>query len=247
MLSAVIIEDEESARNVLKFNLEEYCTGKVTVLGEAEEVKSGVKLINKYKPDLVFLDIEMPNYSGFELLDFFDEINFEIIFITAYSNHAIRAFEVSAIDYLLKPINIERLQEAIDKVHLKKMAKENDNRLKILENYLSSKKLEKISIPFSGGYYALNVDDIIAVKAERSYAYIYYQNDRLLVSKSLNKIEELLKETSNFLRIHRSFLINQSKILSYNKNDRSIQLQNDVEVKFSKDNLAEIEEIVKRL
>lgn len=247
MLSAVIIEDEVGARNVLKFNLEEYCTGKVTVLGEAEEVKAGIKLINKFKPDIVFLDIEMPNYSGFELLDFFDEINFEIIFITAYSNHAIRAFEVSAIDYILKPINIDRLKEAIEKVVIKKVTKENDNRLKILENYLSSKKLEKISIPFTGGYHALTVNDIIAVKAERSYAYIFYQNDRLLVSKSLNKIEELLKETNNFQRVHRSFLINKSKIISYNKSDRSIQLENDIEVKFSKENLTEIEELVKRL
>jgi len=247
MLKAVIIEDEEGARNVLKFNLEEYCSDKINVLGEAEEVKAGIKLINRYQPDVVFLDIEMPNYSGFELLDFFDTINFEIIFITAYSNHAIRAFEVSAIDYILKPVNVERLKEAIEKVYLKKVANENNSRLKILENYLTNKKLEKISIPYSGGYHALNIDDIIAVKAERSYAYIYYQTDRLLVSKSLNKIEDLLQETNQFHRVHRSFLINKSKITSYNKKDRLIQLQGDIEVKFNKENLAEIEEIVKRL
>jgi two-component system LytT family response regulator len=180
-------------------------------------------------------------------LDFFEHINFEIIFVTAYSNHAVRAFEISAIDYLLKPINVDRLKDAIDKAFSKKMAKESDSRLKILESYLHNKKLEKISIPFSGGYYALNVTDIIAVKADRAYAYIFYKNDKLLVSKSLSKIEELLKETGQFARFHRSYLINTSKILSFNKTDRTIQLQNKIEVKYSKEFLSDIESLIKRL
>ena len=247
MLRAVIIEDEESARNVLKFNIKSFCKGKIEIYGEAEEIKAGVKLIHTYKPDLVFLDIEMPNYSGFELLDFFDHIDFEIIFITAYSNYALKAFEVSAIDYLLKPIDPDRLLQSVEKVIEKKSINEESNRLKILEKYLITQKLEKISIPYSGGYFSLTVSKIIAIKAERAYSYIYHGTEKLLVSKNLSKIEEILSEDPNFIRVHRSFIVNIEHIVSYNKASCTLKMKGDLIVKYTKDKFENIEKKMKRL
>ena len=227
MLKAIIIEDEEGARNILKFNLKQHCADSVEICGEAADVKDGVKLINAYNPDIVFLDIEMPNYSGFELLDFFKEINFEIIFITAYSSYALKAFEVSAIDYLLKPIEPERLVESIEKV--------------------IEKKLDKISIPYIGGYYSLTVSKISVIKAERAYSYIYHDSEKLLVSKNLSKIEQFLIDEPNFIRIHRSYVINTDHIISYNRENHTLKMEGDITVKYTKDKFAEIKKKLKRL
>ncbi len=109
MLKAIIIEDEARARRTLKTLLAENCTD-VDVIAEAADVPSGVLAIKEHQPDLVFLDIEMPNFDGFRLFEFLDEVNFEVVFTTAYNDHALRAFEVSAIDYLLKPIQVEQLK-----------------------------------------------------------------------------------------------------------------------------------------
>ena len=247
MLKAIIIEDEEGARNILKFNLKQHCADSVEICGEAADVKDGVKLINAYNPDIVFLDIEMPNYSGFELLDFFKEINFEIIFITAYSSYALKAFEVSAIDYLLKPIEPERLVESIEKVIEKKTIIEDNSRLKILEKYLNDKKLDKISIPYIGGYYSLTVSKISVIKAERAYSYIYHDSEKLLVSKNLSKIEQFLIDEPNFIRIHRSYVINTDHIISYNRENHTLKMEGDITVKYTKDKFAEIKKKLKRL
>ena len=114
-IQAIIVDDEQSARDILTNLLARFCP-QVEVLGAYSNVPAAAAAIKELKPQLAFLDIEMPNYSGFEIVDFFHEVNFEMVFVTAYDQHAIKAFEVSAVDYLLKPIDIERLQSAVEKV-----------------------------------------------------------------------------------------------------------------------------------
>lgn len=132
MLKAIIIEDETKARRVLEELLKEYCP-EVNVLMAADSVPEGVKAIHKFQPDVVFLDIEMPEYNGFQLFDFLNEVNFEVIFTTAYQEYALQAFEVAAIAYLLKPIQIEKLVQAVEKVQ-EKLKQQSRERVELLKN-----------------------------------------------------------------------------------------------------------------
>src|SRR5690606_9361184 len=130
----------------------------------------------QHQPDLVFLDIEMPRYAGFEIVRFFEEIAFEIIFITAYDRYAIRAFEISAVDYLLKPIDIERLKSAIEKVRKKLDAEQQAQRISLLSSTLESKQIRKIIINDKSQQHLISIDDIIAIEAMESYCDIHTLN-----------------------------------------------------------------------
>lgn len=147
MISAIIIDDEVRARSVLR-NLIEQFYPEVEIVSECSDA---VVKINKHKPDVVFCDIEMPNYSGLELVSFFEEINFEIIFATGYSEYAIQAFEVSAVEYLLKPIRIEKLEIAIEKLKLKLEQTNMGKRIEVLKENLTENTIQKIALPVMDG------------------------------------------------------------------------------------------------
>jgi two-component system LytT family response regulator len=238
-MKAVIIDDEGKARRILEALLNQNCED-VKVVAVADDVPSGVKMINREQPDIVFLDIEMPGFSGFQLLEFFDEIDFDIIFTTAYSEHALKAFEVSAIDYLLKPIQIDQLIKAVDKVRSKKAAQINE-KINTLKENLRENKISKIALPVADGLLFVKPEEILYLKAESSYTNIYLaENKTILVSKTLKEFEKLI-DHPHFMRIHRSYFVNLNHIKQYFKSDGGhIEMINGDIVYFSKDKKEEM-------
>ena len=161
-MKAVIIDDEQKARRLLRLLLEENCP-QITAIETAEDLPKGVALINKFQPDIVFLDIEMPGYSGIQLLEFFtpEQINFEVIFTTAYAEYAIKAFELNAIDYLLKPLRHDQLETAVQKAIQQIGQSKVSERLEELRNTLKVSNIRKIGLPVSNGVLFVELDDVI--------------------------------------------------------------------------------------
>ncbi len=219
MIKAIIIDDEARARSLLGKMLKEYC-GDVEVIADCEDLPNGVKAIRKYKPDLVFLDIEMPGHSGLELLDFFDEqeINFSIIFITAYNSYAIQAFKLSAVDYLLKPVEPSDLENALER-YKRKSSKDRNNIATLKEN-LKEEAPDKIAVPDSNSIKFLKLDDILFFKADNTYTEIFFlDNDKLVISRTLKNIEDTLAGSVNFFRCHKSYIVNMKYLTDYVKSD----------------------------
>lgn len=216
-IKAIIVDDEENARLILKNFVSEYCPS-VVIIAEADDVKSAVKLINKNEIDLVFLDIEMPNENGFALFDYFNKPTFDTIFCTAYSEFAIKAFEVSATDYLLKPIGLTKLKEAIEKVEAKRLIKNTSN-IEVLKENLYQKEIKKIGILIGDGIVFMDLNDILYFEADGSYTTIHHKNGSDLTVKKIKHFEDLLSSDKRFFRIHRSYLINVSLIKKYSKKE----------------------------
>lgn len=241
MIKAVIIDDEERARRVLKNLIETYCE-EVEVVAQCENVPEGVKQINALKPDVVFCDIEMPDYSGLELLQFFDKPDFEIIFATGYSEYALKAFEVSAVDYLLKPIQIEKLELAVEKLKSKLTQATMSSRLDTLKANFDSQQIQKVALPISEGLVFVDVKKIEILEADGAYTQVCLADgSTLLVSKKLKYFEQLLEGRSEFFRVHRSYIININGIAKYNRNEGYILMENDKNVRISRDKKSEFE------
>ncbi|MFQ5652309.1 MAG: LytR/AlgR family response regulator transcription factor [bacterium] len=223
MLRAIIIDDEEKGRKLLRNLLAQYCKN-VEVVFMADSVTSGAEGIQKYDPEIVFLDIVMPNEDGFELLSKVPHLRCEIIFTTAYNEYAIRAIRVCALDYLLKPIDVEELQGAVARAEGKIATPANgqgiDRRLEALVELTKgeSKKPGKIGFPTSNGITFHNIDDICVCKAEGNYTTVYFGTIAKLelVSKTLKEFEELLSDY-NFIRTHRSYLVNLNHLKAYKR------------------------------
>lgn len=245
LIKAIIIDDEERARNTLSSLLLEYCRD-VQVIDMSSNVPDGVISIQKHKPDVVFLDIEMPEYNGFELLDFFNEIDFNIVFVTAYSQYAIRAFEVSATDYLLKPVDIDALQKAVDKIKDKQSQTAIHKRLELLKENFTSEEIKKIALPMSDGLLFIEVKDIILLEADGAYTNVFLKNgSKILVSKKLKFFEDALNNRPQFFRPHRSHLINISYIKKYIKGENEIIMDNQFSVSLSRDLKHDFESLLK--
>ena len=212
-LKAVIVEDESSSREILRNYLAKYCKT-VDVLGEAASVKEAIKILAQTKPDLVFLDVEMPFGNAFDLLDQLPDRSFETVFVTAYNSYALEALNNHAAYYLMKPINIDELIKAVSYVT---EIKEKEN---ILEDRILKSKMNsaegKITLPQQDGFQVLNVSDILYCKADDNYTEIYLDNKKLLVSKTLKYFEEALAEYA-FTRIHKSYLVNVNEVIKYRK------------------------------
>ncbi|MEO6407080.1 MAG: LytTR family DNA-binding domain-containing protein [Ferruginibacter sp.] len=227
MLSAIIIDDELKGRAVLNQKLKEYCP-LVTVTGEAAHGEEGLKIIETLKPDIIFLDIEMPRMNGFEMLSTIREKNFHVIFTTAYDQYAIKAIKYAAFDYLLKPIDIDELRSAVERI----ASNENINTRKQIELLQQNmqhprKQLNKLAIPTLEGLFFYDINDIVQLEANRNYTYIFLINNaKILASKTLKDFEDLLP-TDIFFRTHHSHLINLNYIKRYIKGDGGqIELQN---------------------
>ena len=186
------------------------------MIGEADSVKAAKPVIRDTKPELVFLDIEMPVQNGFTLLEEMENFEFDVIFTTAFDQYAIKAFEYSAVDYLLKPIKMSKLQKAINKVKDKKEKKQRLEHIQVLRDNFQ-KDFHKIVLPTQEGFLFLEVKNIVRCAADGNYTCFYLvDGDKVLVSKTLKHIEELL-DTKDFLRIHQSHLINLQHIRKYIK------------------------------
>lgn len=239
-IRAILVDDEESARDVLQNLLTRFCP-EVTLVAKCENVMLAVELIKKEKPDLVFLDIQMPNYAGYEIVKFFDKVDFEIVFITAYDQYAIRAFEIAAIDYLLKPIDIDRLKLAVKRVKQQLDVSDQSQRLSLLGKTLETKQVKNIVVHDKGQQYIVAVEDIIAIEASESYCSIHTKDKKHTVSKNLKHFETVLEKSPKFIRVHKSWMINKESIRNYSRSELSIHLSNGLVAKLSKYKKAEFE------
>jgi two-component system, LytTR family, response regulator len=235
MITAVIIDDEAKGRLALREKLQHYCP-EVVVLAEATDGATALQIINEQQPQLIFLDIEMPRMNGFEMLNQLPEKNFQIIFTTAYDQYAIKAIKYAALDYLLKPIDIEELKTAVAKtMTANKMNTEKQVQL-LQQNIRHPKKLfHKLAIPSLDGLLFYDINDIVHLAASSNYTTIYFNDKtKMMASKTLKEFEELLPEDI-FFRTHHSHLINLHYIKRYIKGDGGqIELQNGTYVDVSR-------------
>lgn len=218
MIKAVLIDDEILCLETLDIELREYCPD-VEVVAKCSSAEDGISAIRSVQPDLVFLDIELPTMNAFELLQTFDEITFDIIFVTAYDTYAIKAFDVNALDYLLKPIQKNKLLQAIDKVEQKQ---ERGIKSKDLNKFKESLRTpastkNNIALPTLEGFEFVKIDLMIYAKADSNYTTIFLANGKkVTLSKTLKEVESLL-DGFPFIRIHQSFLVNIDHMIKYVK------------------------------
>ena len=220
MLKTVIIDDDHVSRMILRDMLGKFLDN-IEILGEAGTVAEGVKLIESTDPELVLLDISMPDGTGFDLLDKLKSINFKLIFITAYSEFAVKAFKYSAFDYIIKPLNVDELTKAIKRIpHIKQL--DNKVRVKTLkDNLLSTEETasKTVALPEINGFAIINAEDIIRCEGKRNYTRIIFKNTtEKIVSRTLLEFEHLLAPLG-FVRIHRSHLVNFQNVVRYIKSD----------------------------
>ena len=229
-LKAIIVEDEETSREILRNYISKYCPT-VNILGEAENIDQALVLINKNELDLVFLDVEMPFGNAFDLLEKVPDRTFETVFVTAYDHYAMDALNAHASYYLLKPISIDNLIEAVAYVT---EIKDKENSLQ--DRVLQPKQLQvtgKITIPVQNGFEVLEVENILYCQADDNYTNIFLTNGKKLVSKTLKYFEEILKP-SGFARVHKSYLVNVNAIIEYRKGKGgSVILNNNKEIMVS--------------
>jgi two-component system, LytTR family, response regulator len=244
MYPCIVIDDEPKARILLEAIIKQYCP-QLQIVALCQDLPTGVKAIKKNNPALVFLDIEMPGHSGLELLDFFneDEVNFSVIFTTAYNEYAIQAFRFSAIDYLLKPIQHTQLLDAVERF-TKQHEKQSNTQLKNLKDNLNTTTQwqdKRIAVPSAQTINFFKPSEIIMIKGEAAYSEIYLANNtKLLASRNLKHFEELLKDIPVFFRSHKSYIINRQAVQQYVKSDGGyIVLSNGLQASLSSEKVDE--------
>lgn len=224
MISIAVVDDEPKARETI-INILALSNFELTIVGEAESVKSAFELITKKSPELVLLDINLPDGNGFDLLRKFEKINFKVIFITAHEEYAIKAFKYSAIDYILKPIKASELFGAIEKA--RETYQKEETVLKISSLLSNLEKLKKIVLKTSESIHIVNVQQIIRCQSDVNYTTFFLEGgETLLVSKSLKEYDELLSG-AGFFRTHQSHLVNLEHILRYDKTDGGFLILDD--------------------
>ena len=216
-IKSVIVEDELAAREVLKNYLSKYCP-QVEVIGEAQNIKEAVPMLHELQPELVFLDVEMPFGNAFDVLEACKELQFETIFVTAYSEYSLKALNQSAAYYLLKPISIEELIIAVNKVHEHLLNHEIFNRNKIIvENFRETKpEKQQVILPTLEGFEVVKMEEIVRLRGNGNFTDIYLSNgNKKMVCRFLKHFAEILPHP--FVRVHKSHIINSNCVKSYNK------------------------------
>lgn len=218
MLTAIIVEDEKVSRELLAGYLEKYCTD-IKLLAQADSVKSGLDAIKQHKPDVVFLDVEMPKGNAFDLLEQAGEINFETVFVTAYSNYAVQALNYSAAYYILKPVSIDELIAAVEKIKKQKQENQVAMHTRILLDNLQSinKKNYKIVLPLIDGFEVVAVKDIIRCEANDNFTDFHFiSRPKMMICRTLKFYEQLLAD-AGFVRVHKSHLVNIDYVKKYTR------------------------------
>ncbi|RLD82926.1 MAG: DNA-binding response regulator [Bacteroidetes bacterium] len=220
MIRGIIIEDEKHSRETLNGMIDRYCKN-VSIIAEAESYRGGLEVIREHQPDVIFLDIQMPDGSGFRMLEELDSINFEIIFTTAFDQFAIKAIKYSALDYLLKPIDAEELVRAVKKVEQKISHTQVNQNIQVLLDNIKSREAEphKIVLSTSEKIHIIETDQILRCESDNYYTNFFLSDGKkILISKTLKENEELLSD-HNFIRPHKSHLVNVKYIKGFLRND----------------------------
>ena len=240
MISAIIIDDENSAIETLQLTLQRYCPD-VNCIGTANNIANGKSLIASLSPDLIFLDINMPGGTGIDLLESMDDRECDVIFTTAYSNYAIQAIRLAAIDYLLKPIDHEELVKAIQRFK-ERQSTPNKVDLKELQHILRNhQQAGKIGIPTAEGIEFINTAEILYCESARNYTIIHSESgEKFVASKTLGDLEQLLV-SPNFFRVHKSYLINTDHVKKYIKGrGGSVIMNNDAEIEVARNRKSDL-------
>jgi two-component system LytT family response regulator len=249
-MKAIIIDDEKRARRILKTLIEEECP-KILTIFDAENLLEGVAIIKAEQPDVVFLDIEMPNHSGLQILEFFknDTINFQIIFTTAYGHYAIDAFKLSAVDYLLKPIDIDELKTAINKASDSLEENFIKEKLLNLERIFQQLALNKIALEVPKGIRFVSHEDILFFEADGVYTKVFLQNGKTeLICKTLKHFTEQLSNKPLFYKPHRSYLINLKYMTEITKKDGlQVIMSNNKSIPIARDRKDQFMDIINRV
>jgi two-component system, LytTR family, response regulator len=227
MITATIVDDEPYCCETLATLLERYCPG-VKVIDVCHSASDALQSIHEQKPNILFLDIEMPHMNGFEMLEKLPAIDFELIFTTSYDQYAIKAIRFSALDYLLKPIDREELQKAVQKV-VGRMSHPDPRQIEILLQKLSQQRVSvnKIAIPTMEGLQMIPVDSIISCGADSNYTILLLKNkQKIIASRTLKEIEEMLDDYS-FARVHHSYVVNLNEVDKYIKGEGGYLLMSD--------------------
>jgi two-component system LytT family response regulator len=238
MIRSIIIDDEPNNIENLELIIQQHCPG-VSVVGTAQNAADGISAITTHQPDLVFLDIQMPGQSGFEVLKAIPSINFEVIFITAYDKYGIQAIKFSALDYLLKPIDVDEFKLAIEKAKLKIAGRQQNQSIENLLQYIKAGQNDppKIALHTLTEIMYVKTTDIIRCEASNNYTTFYLNNgEQVLVCKTLKEFADILKP-HQFLRTHQSHLVNLHFVKSYLKEDGgTLLLANKARVPISRQN-----------
>ncbi|MCX2585430.1 LytR/AlgR family response regulator transcription factor [Pedobacter sp. MR22-3] len=249
-LKAIIVDDEEFARSSLFFLLQQNCP-QVEITGIAKSVAEAREFLAHHPINLIFLDIAMPGGNGFELIPDAQKHHAAVIFTTAYDQYALKAIKANALDYLLKPIDIDELKIAVDKVaeYLKRFQNQNeiDERISNLASTLNNKsEIKKLTLPYGQGFKMVDVDDIIYIEADSNYSVLHFADqDKITVSKVLREFEELLP-SDQFVRIHKSSIINLNHLKEYNsKNGLQVFLKNGESINISRRRASDFFEKIK--
>ncbi|MDH7445380.1 LytR/AlgR family response regulator transcription factor [Aquimarina sp. 2201CG14-23] len=218
MIKAIVVDDEVYIRDNVKAKLTQYFSEDIEVVGEAESVEASIKIIEEKKPDLLFLDIHLTDGTSFDLLAKIKDKNFDIIFVTAFDEHALKAIKVGALDYILKPIENSEFKEAVIKA-IENSKKEHDleKLVEISSEYFQGAQKKRIILKTLENVYVVYEDDILYCKSEGNYTTFYTKKDKnIVVSKPIKKVIELLSEDI-FIRCHQSYLVNKTHVSRYNK------------------------------
>lgn len=216
-MRTIVIDDEFYGREFLKQFIEEH-SDLLVLDGEASNVSEAYDLIIQKNPDLIFLDIQLDDETGFDLLNKFDKIDFEIIFVTAYNQHALKALKMSAVDYVMKPVDGDELLKGVLKAKERSKGKNSDQNIQqLLKSVTGLGKAQKLSLPTLNGYDIVQIDRIIRLEADGSYTRFFIDNHKsYLVTRPIKDYEEKLLP-QGFCRIHRSHIINLDHVVSYEK------------------------------
>ena len=232
MIDAIIIDDEQAAQLTLMSFLQMHCPT-VNVIGTANGVEEGLKLLANKSADVVFLDIKMNDGTGFDLLKRLPQINFNLIFTTAYDEYALKAFKYSAIDYLLKPIDPMELIEAVAKIRQEKNENTSKSVHSMFELYQKN-KFDKIAIPSVDEFYFVHINEIVRCEASSNYTLIYLSSGKKIVAPKTLKEFEALLANEGFFRVHQSHLINLEHIQQFMKTKNKIRMVDGSEVEVSR-------------
>lgn len=237
MLRAILIDDEPECLRSLSLDLKQHCQG-VEILAQCDNGKEAIKAIHVHNPDVVFLDIDMPYINGFDLLEMVPNVDFEVIFTTAYDKYALQAFRISAVDYLLKPVDVDALKEAVEKVRILREKGNTSRQISFLIQQikdLENNNVRKIALPTFDGLEFINLNDILYCQSDGAYSYVHFlDGNKLYISKTLRYLEDALCNF-HFFRVHNSYIVNLNHVKKYSKVDGGLLvLSNGEKVRVSR-------------